>query len=168
MNDLNNIDIDIEVNSYFDDSSVSGDETPAAVILAGGVATGKTTLRRTDYSQGYVLIDAAEIFHRLSRGAAFLDFPDALSQPLEQVGSQVARRAIAERRHIVTEVIGDEPKPTIALIDSLKSKGYRVEIVALDCDLEETIRRNEERGDNISAYFAEPFQCAWISEACKE
>jgi hypothetical protein len=160
------IDARDEGDRLFDDSSISHAGHPEAVILMGGVATGKTTLRLRDYSHGYVLIDAAEIFHHLSQGDATLDFPDAFLNQLESVGTQIARRAVSEGRSIVTEIIGADEVPTLELISALKSCGYSVKVVSVTCDLEESIRRNEGRGDSISAYYAEPFQRRWIIDSC--
>jgi len=165
---IHEINIGAQIDRLFDDSSLTHNGSPKAVVLMGGVAAGKTTLRLKDYSQGFVLIDAAELFHHLSNGDETLDFPDALLEPLELIGSLVARRAISERRGIVTEIIGADKAPTIELISSLKSVGYSVDIVGVACDLEESIRRNENRGDNISAYYAEPFQRQWIIDACSQ
>lgn len=53
------IDIGNEVGRLFDDSSLSNGVKPRAIILMGGVAAGKTTLRQSKYSHGFVLIDAA-------------------------------------------------------------------------------------------------------------
>ena len=161
------IDIGNEVDRLFDDSSLSNGATPRVIIIMGGVAAGKTTLRQSKYSRGFVLIDAAEMFHHLS-GEAFLDFPDALLEPLELIGSLAAQRAISERRHIVTEIVGAEPEPIVELIEALKKVGYDVEVVGVTCDLEESLRRNQERGDNISAYYAEPFQRRWLFSACAQ
>lgn len=162
------IDVASEIDRLFHDSSLAHAGPPRAAILMGGVATGKTTLLRNDYSQGFVLIDAAEMFHHLSGGDALLDFPGALLEPLVLIGSLVAQRAISERRNIVTEIIGANFAPVEELISALKSTGYGVDVVAVTCDLEESMRRNETRGDNISAYYAEPFQRQWIIGACKQ
>jgi hypothetical protein len=82
------------------------------------------------------------------------------------IGGLIAERAIKERRHIVTELIGAEFEPVKALIDSMKAIGYKVEIVGISCELEESIRRSENRGDdNISAYYAERFQRQWLRDA---
>jgi len=156
-----------EVDRLFDDSSLVHDGRPKAVILMGGVATGKTHLRAKNYSQGFVLIDAAEMFHHLSRGEAMLDFPEAFLKPLNLIGPMVSQRAVAERRNLVTEIIGASAGPARELIESLKAAGYLVDVVAVTCDFEESIRRNENRGDNISAYYAEPFQRQWIIDACR-
>jgi Zeta toxin. len=95
-------------------------------------------------------------------------FPGPLEQPLDLVGSMVAARAIAESRNIVTEIIGADLGATSELTEALRSIGYSVEAVAITCELEESIRWNEERGDSVSAYCAEPFQRRWIIDACRK
>jgi hypothetical protein len=162
------INIETEIARLFDDASLATEGRPKAVVLMGGVAAGKTTLRCKSYSRGFVLIDAAEIFHHLSNGDPMLDFPEALIDQLESIGPQIARRAVAERRNIVTEIIGAELVPTEKLISALKLAGYSVEVVAITCELEESIRRSANRGDNISAYYAEQFQRQWIIDACSQ
>ena len=95
-------------------------------------------------------------------------FPDALKEPLEFVGTQVTRRALSERRNIVTEVVGHERKPHEELLDHLKTLGYQLVANQLQCDVDEAMRRNENRGDNISSYYAEPIHRKWIIDACVE
>ena len=73
-------DIGAEVECYFDDSSVPRDEEPRVVILMGGTGSGKTEIRKQQFSRGSVLVDAAEVFLNLSRGE-FFPFPDGLEQP---------------------------------------------------------------------------------------
>jgi chloramphenicol 3-O-phosphotransferase len=159
------VDVGAEIDRYFDESSSSNGAEPRIVILMGGVAAGKTTIRKQRFSTGYVLVDAADVFLGLSRGEYF-DFPGPFEQALDAIGPLIARRAITERRHIVTELIGSEFEPTKALIEAMRSIGYRVEIQAITCDMEEAQRRNLERGDdNISAYYTEHYQRAWLHDA---
>lgn len=157
-----------EVDRLFDDSSIAVNGQPVAVILMGGVAAGKTTVRKQKYSTGYVLIDAADIFLSLSRGE-YLEFPKAFQEPMELIGRLVARRALTERRNIVTEIIGAEHESVRQLVNALRTLGYQVDGAVITCGVEEAVRRNASRGDDdISAYFAEPFQRAWIIDACTE
>ena len=161
------IDVRAEVDRYFDESSLPRGKEPRIVVLMGGVAAGKTTVRKQRFATGYVLVDAAEIFLALSRGE-FFPFPDAFEQPMHIIGSRVARRAIAERRHIVTELIGADLEPTKDLIDAVLAIGYLVSVEAINCDIEEAQRRNLARGDdNISCYYAEPYQRRWLLEAAR-
>ena len=161
------IDVDAEVESYFDASSDSHGATPDFVIVMGGPAVGKTTLRKQKFSKGYVLVDAADIFIRLSKGLS-LDFPDDLEEPMEVVGTMIAGRALAERRNIVTELIGADYDATAELIEAMRSIGYKISVNGVNCDVEEAQRRNLARGDdNISCYFAEEFQRKWLIAAAR-
>lgn len=162
------VNISAEVNCHFDASSLSHGDEPRIVILMGGPAVGKTTIRRARFSSGFVLVDAAEIFIRLSQDE-YYDFPDVLELPMDAVGGLVADRAILERRHIVTELIGADFEATNALIESMRAIGYRIEVNAITCDLDEAMRRNLARGaDNVSCYYAEPYQRRWLLDAARK
>lgn len=139
---------------------------PVFVLIMGPVCAGKTTLRRQKYASGHVLVDAAQIF--IDLGGIDLAFPSTLLELMEAVGAEVARRAVAGRMHIVTEVVGSEFGPVAALIDAMKGADYKVELVGLTADLEACMERNASRAqDNISAYYAEPFQTRWLVEAAR-
>ncbi len=156
------INLEEEIKKYFDDSSISADDLPEFVLLLGAVCTGKTTTRKNQYSKGYVLIDAAEIFLSLSNGE-YYDFGTTFEEPLEIIGSLIARRAIEERRNIVTEIIGATQETPFSILDAMKSIGYKLNIVYNECEMGESWRRNVERGaDNISAYYTEPYHKRWI------
>ncbi|MBV6475213.1 MAG: hypothetical protein MOGDAGHF_00730 [Rhodocyclaceae bacterium] len=139
---------------------------PVFVLIMGPVCAGKTTLRRQKYAGGHVLVDAAQLF--IDLGGIDLDFPSMLEMPMERIGAEVARRAVAERMNIVTEVVGSEFGPVAALIDAMKGAGYEVELAGVSADLEACLERNTSRAqDNISAYYAEPFQMRWLVEAAR-
>jgi hypothetical protein len=155
------------VDNYFDESSLAPGTEPRLVLLMGPVATGKTRMRRSRYGRGYVVLDAAEIFNDLSRGHYF-DFPDGLEEPMEAVGSQIARRAIQQRHNIVTEVIGDNRDELTQLITFMGSVGYHVDVQYVHCDVETALERNRTRGDdNISAYYTQPYHFRWLVTACQ-
>lgn len=167
QSDVFSVDLDTEIDRYFTPDSVPVDGQPSLVLIMGGPAAVKTTLRRQQYASGYVLVDAAEIFISLSRGG-YYDFPDAFLEPMDLIGRLVANRAISERRNIVTEIIGSDFDETTELIEALRSVGYKIEAVGVTCDVEEAMRRNLSRGeDNISSYYAEPFQRKWLIDAAQ-
>ena len=113
-----------------------------------------------------MLIDAADIFLSLSRGE-FFPFPEAFEEPMNCIGRLITKRGLSERRNIVTEIIGAEVEATKQLFKALRSIGYNTQFVGILCEVEEAMRRNLSRGDdNISAYYAEPFQRAWIIDTC--
>lgn len=153
------------VDQHFSDDSLPDTPPPELAILIGGPAVGKTTIRKEKFSRGYVIIDAAKIF-TLLEGWEEQPFPGELEEPMNMVGVLVAERAIKERRNIVTELIGSDYAPTVALIEAMKNAGYKVTVHAITCDVEEAMRRNLARGnDEISAYFAEPYQRQWLIDA---
>lgn len=154
-----------EVERFFDDSSLADGTMPVFKVFMGAGATGKTTLRRTQCPAGYVVVDAAEVFLNLSRGGVY-DFPSFLAEPMNVVGSIVARYALIERRHIATEFLTGSEDAVKGLFDAVTSLGYRIDVQMLTCDPEEAERRNQARGvDCISAYFAQEHHWAWLVAA---
>ncbi len=157
-----------EVAPFFDESSLSGENKPKLVVIAGGVCAGKTYLRKTSFTPGYVVLDAAEIFLSLSRGEYF-EFGEMFEKPLNMIGNFVAWKAINERRNIVMEIIGADPKIYESLSGAAKLVGYDIKLHGVYCEIADAIERNLNRGeDNISAHFCEPYHIRWITEAAKE
>jgi GTP pyrophosphokinase len=159
-------DIPALADSFFDDFSRSSPGTkPRFVLFTGPIGAGKTRLRRRHYPSGYVVLDAADIFNALSAGRYF-DFPDWLEEPMEAVGREVARRAVAERRHIVSEMVGHDASELVRLTDAVVEAGYELQVAYVHCDFAEAWRRNLARGDdNISAWFSQPYHFRWLLEA---
>ena len=135
---VHTFDVNAEVDRLFDDSSLCRDGDPLAVLIADGVAAGKTTIRKQKYSSGDVLIDAADIFLSLSRGE-FFPFSETFEEPINCIGRLVTKRALSERRDIVTEIIGAEVEPTKRLFRALESIA---QFVAITCEREEAMQRN--------------------------
>jgi hypothetical protein len=154
-----------EVERFFDDSSLAHGIQPVFKVFMGAGATGKTTLRRAQCAEGYVVVDAAEVFLKLSRGGVY-DFPSFLEEPMNVVGGIVARYAFLERRHIATEFLTGSADAFKGLFDAVTSLGYRIDVQMLTCDPEEAERRNQARGvDCISAYYAQEHHWAWLVAA---
>jgi len=164
------VSLDEAVEASFDDSSRSDGPVPAPprfVLVCGTPASGKTRLRHAKYASGYVSVDAGDIFRRLPDSEE-MDFPGEHEWFIDMVGELVARRAIEERRHIVTEVFEANPQKLIGLIDSMKALGYHTELVGVRTDLERSIEWNQSRGPaNVSSYYTDRFNVRWLSEAAR-
>jgi hypothetical protein len=161
------VDVAREIDRYFDDSSLVEKREPEVVLLIGPVAVGKTRYRRKNYKSGYVLLDAGDIFIRLSRGR-YIAFPSFLAKPMDAIGAAIAQRAVRERRRIVTEMIGTELEPVQLVIETMKASGYRVSIKAMTVDFELSAIWNQSRSNsNISAYYSERYHVKWLLDACE-
>jgi hypothetical protein len=161
------ISLDEAIDAWFDDSSRAEAERPRFVLVCGTPASGKTRLRHEKYRHGYVTVDAGDIFSRFP-GSEALEFPGELEWLLDLVGAAVAKRAIEERRHIVTEVfeLGTaEPK---ALLEAMRSAGYTTEVVGVRADVEQSVQWNMERSaGNVSSYYTDGFNLRWLTEAAR-
>jgi hypothetical protein len=139
---------------------------PKLALVIGPVCSGKTTMRREQFADAYVVVDAAQLF--IDLGGRKLDFPSVLEQAMEYIGSEVARRAVLQRMNIVTELLGADFEPVKELIDAMTAVGYSVEIVAVTADLQTCIDREATRTeDNISSYYAERYQRKWLIDATR-
>ncbi len=139
--------------------------TPALVLIMGGVAAGKTRFRKGQYPSGYVVLDAGEMFINLSNGQYF-DFPSIHKDRMQDLGKELAYRALSERRNIVCEIIGDKNESTSMMIKAVRSIGYEVDIQGVTCDTDVAIERNQSRSiNNISAYFTQSYHMRWLLEA---
>ena len=162
------IDIIAEIQRFFGASIVSKDPSPKFALVTGGTAVGKTRYRRKTYGPEYIVLDAADIFINLSRGQYF-EFPSILEEPMDIIGASIARRAVLERRNIVTEIIGHEYSPTKALIDAMLRANYSVDVVQLKKDVAEAWEWNLARSEtNISALYTEPYHRRWLLGAVAE
>jgi hypothetical protein len=160
--DITQFDPIAEIDRHFDDSSLPTSQSPQAIIIAGGVAAGKTTLRRAQYSTGYAVLDAAEIFLSLCQGQG-MDFPGPLEEPMDCIGNGVAQRIFKERRNFVTEIIGADLDRVKELITAIKDAGYETHFAGVTCTPAAAIERNANRSDdNISAYYTEEYHQRWI------
>ena len=141
---------------------------PRFVLVGGTAVSGKTRLRHEKYRQGYVSVDAGDIFRSIPNSAD-LDFPGENEWLIDVIGTRVARRAVEERRHIATEVFRVGHPRTIVLIESMKALGYDTEIIFVRTGLEQSIEWSLSRGmSNVSSYYTDEFNLRWLSEAAQK
>jgi dephospho-CoA kinase len=158
--------VDEEIGRFIDGSFVARPgERPEFVLLLGGVAAGKTTIRKQRYSKGYVVLDAGEIFLNLCQGANY-EFGKDLDEVVDVIGYLIALQAMRERRNIVTEMTGG---PCEEMIEAMLSVDYKIDVPYVHCDVETAMQRNSNRvGSDISAYYSGPYHARWIIRAAWE
>ena len=158
------------------------DKKPEFVIIMGGICSGKTTLRKEKYSNGYVNIDAGEIFKELSQDK-FFDFPSHLEDEMNRLGLTMIKRCFKDRCNIVTEIIGSDEELVSNLAYYVKRLDYSVKLILVQCEEDVALERLEERNealanmiekeynsgiDQISAYYCEPYHLSWFKQAVIE
>lgn len=162
--------LDDEVDAWFDDSSrsdLAAEVPPRFVLVCGTPVSGKTRLRRDKFTQGFVTVDAGDVFRRLEKGE-IVDFPGEFEWMLDLIGPMVTERAISERRHIVTEVFGCDPEETTALLNLMKAVGYTTELAFVRGSIEQAELWNRSRDpDNVSSYYTDRFNVRWLTDAAR-
>jgi hypothetical protein len=94
------------------------DYPPTLVVLAGSVASGKTTIRREKYPQDYVLIDAGELLDIFTENKSG-DDAKKMEQHAMVAGIESVTKSIAEKRNIVIEILGDNKEPINSIVDNM-------------------------------------------------
>ena len=88
---------------------------------------------------------------------------------MEIIESMVARRAIFQRRNIVTEMTVSFDEEIKAVIEPMTGIDYNVKVVWVHRDLESAKERNLNRGaNNISACYTQRYHQRWIRKAAKQ
>ena len=144
---------------------------PKFVLIMGGIGVGKTTMRRQQYTDIYVHIDASEIFAQLT-GGKYCDFPGEYREELELLGSGIAKKALSERYNVVMEIIGDSLDMVESIANGVRAIGYDVESIVLTGDVEECLKRHKKACETdvnyVSAYYTQEFHQKWILDVVKE
>ena len=75
-------------------------DPPKFIALTGPIASGKTTIRRTKYSSGYVLIDSGELFDIFKKNE-LEDSQEKTEAYLMVAGIDLVKRSIDEKKNII-------------------------------------------------------------------
>lgn len=138
------------------------------VLILGAVGVGKTTFRREKYSNGYVNVDAGDIFIELSKGE-YYDFPSHLKKEMVKIGKSLMLDSLRSKKDIVLEFPGSNYDDVIEITNSSEKLGYTCELEMLQCVIDVAWERNISRGENnISSYFYEKYHLNWFRNAIKQ
>ncbi|HEX8102730.1 MAG TPA: zeta toxin family protein [Solirubrobacteraceae bacterium] len=147
------------------DGMIEGTEPandPQALIVAGGPASGKSTLlTRIDLPPGAVHLDADAIKSQIPEYAALVAIGEPLAAAaVHEESSDLARailmRVLVERRNLVLDTVGDSaPGVFVEKLERLHAAGYEVRVVYADVEVEAAVRRARERGLQTGRVVAE-------------
>ena len=162
-----NLSQDELIDSFFDNSQPN-QEAPRAVIIMGGVGSGKTTMRKNEFASGYVQIDGSDIFSKIVKEESADDL-DQYLPTIDEIGQQIMHRAVKERRNLAIEHIGDDASEMESIVDKLNEIGYQVDLRFVDCDTTEAYLRHLKATDSdyhyLSCYFTKDLHTKWILNA---
>jgi hypothetical protein len=132
------------------------DDPPKFAIFMGGPGSGKTTIRRRDFSD-YVNIEFGEIHTAMTKefGA---DHPK-LSIFASLACDTILRESLEDKKNIVIEIIGDNMEMIDPVIEKMMEIGYKISIQPVYCDISEARERHlkavKEDENYLSVYFTE-------------
>lgn len=144
----------------------SGSAQPILALVVGVICSGKTTYINKNFaSADWTILDAGEIFLQLNNGS-WKDFGRLHEQMMTEFGISIIEEAIKRRENLVVELLLDRPDHIREIARGFDALSYCVQVHDLDCDLETSVERNENREENsISAYFTEVYHINWLLEA---
>lgn len=105
---------------------------PQFVILTGGVASGKTTIRRQKFGKDFVHVDYGDVYTSLKKKIN-LDETNLLKAAF-QATNNILYECLISQFNIVTEVIGDNESALTPIIDEMRELGYKVSVNFIECD----------------------------------
>lgn len=130
---------------------------PQLVILTGGVASGKTTMRRQKFSDGYVQFEYGDVCTAIKKVMEAEE--EKLLKYAFFASNLILNESLAAKKNIVTEIIGDNEALISPIIDEMTKKGYKVSINYVHCDPAEAYKRHlkavKEDKDYWSAHFTQ-------------
>src|SRR3989344_40129 len=130
------------------------EEKPNLIIIMGGIASGKSTVRKQSYDDGYALIDFGAIYLTLTENRKNQSEKDAVYCRI--IGEMILTTAISQKRNVVIEIIGDEAEPLDTIIKGMERIGYKPSIMHIFAEIPQAYERhikqvNDGRDDISSA-----------------
>ncbi|AKG36316.1 zeta toxin family protein [Paenibacillus durus] len=131
-------------------------EKPIAFLMGGGSASGKSWLRKliceeqSELGNEFLIIDADEIKELLPEHSELIQkYPEQAASVLHDESSDIASKLLDSSAQKSHNLIYDGTMKNYSkyhrIISLLKDYGYIIRIVIADVDIDEAIRRNDER-----------------------
>jgi SPP1 gp7 family putative phage head morphogenesis protein len=143
---------------------VPSDETPLAVLMIGGTASGKSTIVNEVMSKdlNFVRVDADAIKfdipeYKASIKASARDAAAIVHEESSQIAGDIRNGAIAGNYNVFVDATGANAEKYRLLINSLKEKGYEVHIIGIGNDVEQAIIRSAARAERTGRWVPEGF-----------
>lgn len=127
-------------------------DAPRALVLAGGPASGKSTmLASLDLPPRAVHLNADDIKPALPEYRELVRRGDAqaayvVHEETADIARMILDEVVGRRRHLILDAVGDsEPGKFVRKLEALHDAGYRVEVVYADVATNEAVRRAASR-----------------------
>lgn len=146
----------IEFAKQFLENGIS-ENPPKFVIFIGGVGSGKTTIRRQKFANGYVNFEFGEIYNATEK--EFGEDNARLSDYAALASDMILKESIEGKKNIVVEIIGENKEVIDPVVNKMKDIGYDISIQAIYCDPVEAYERHikavKEDKKYLSAHFTQ-------------
>lgn len=130
---------------------------PKFIVFMGGVGSGKTTMRRQQFANGYVHFDFGEIYNSIKK--EFGEDNPKLSSYAGLASDMILRESIDGKKNIVIEIIGENKEIIETIINKMKDIGYKISGQFINCDPVEAYKRHinavKEDKDYMSSCFTQ-------------
>lgn len=142
------------------------DNPPKLAIIMGGVGSGKTTIRKDKYGNGYVNLDIGDVSTAIKKefGENNPKFINLATTTFKLILNNI----FDEKKNIVIEIIGDNAEVIDKLLDGFKKIGYDIHWVFIYCDPVEAYKRHvkavKNDPDYLSAFYTQDVVLAYLFE----
>lgn len=149
--------------------SGASDTPPKFVVLMGGVAAGKTTIRKAQYTGGYTNFEYGEVYVAIEK--MFGKEHPRIGEYGLFASSLILGDCLENKKNLVIEIVGSEETKDalIAVIDTMRNRGYDIAVTPVVADVAESYQRHlkavEDDPDYISAHFTEKLTLSCLHSA---
>lgn len=141
--------------SFFE--KIPSSNPPKFVVLMGGIASGKTTIRRAEFSKDYVNLDFGEVDTAL-RNFMGKGHPRGIEYCMLACDI-ILKECVLEKKNMIIEIIGDNYNQLAPVLEKMKEIGYEVQARTIISDVVESYKRHllatKEDKNYISSYYTQ-------------